>query len=232
MHPTVKAARIAGVVYFSMIFTAPFTLLYIPNNLVVRGDPAATAAKILAHETLFRLGTVAEVAGAFGFVAVGILLYRLLADVGRNTARLMLALVVVSATMALVTVFNNLAALQLFKGADFLGAIAQPQREVMGMFFLRMHAQMNYANEMFWGLWLLPFGSLVMRSRFLPRVLGVWLLVNGVAYMALSVISLMTPRYAALAFNSAMPALFGEAAIMLYLIIRGANVKAPAANNQ
>ena len=85
-------------------------------------------------------------------------------------------------------------------------------------------------NEILWGLWLVPFGLLVMRSRFLPRILGVLLIVNGFAYVAISLTWLLLPAYGNLAFRASMPALLGELWIMLWLLIKGAKVQAlPAA---
>jgi hypothetical protein len=83
------------------------------------------------------------------------------------------------------------------------------------MLFLGLHCQGLVINEIFSGLWLFPFGLLVMRSRFLPRLLGVWLIVNCFAYLALSFTGLLLPQYYAFAFRSAFPALLGEMAIML-----------------
>ena len=78
------------------------------------------------------------------------------------------------------------------------------------------------ANEIFWGLWLFPFGLLVYRSGFLPRILGVWLIINCFAYLAVSFTGLLFPQYEARVFNSAFPAMLGELAIMLWLLIKGA----------
>ncbi len=72
MHPTVKAARIAGAVYLSMIITGPFALIYVPTKLIVRGNAAATADNILAHETMFRLAILADLVGSVIFIAVSV----------------------------------------------------------------------------------------------------------------------------------------------------------------
>src|SRR5215475_1719489 len=99
MHPTVKAARIAGAVYLSMVLTAPFSLIYIPGKLIVRGDATATAANILAHETLFRLAIFTELVGQVIFICLGIALYRLFSNVNRTWALLMVGFVLVSAAV-------------------------------------------------------------------------------------------------------------------------------------
>jgi hypothetical protein len=224
MHPTDKAARVAGAVYLSMAVTAPFSLIYIPRTLIVRGDATATANNILAHETLFRLGIVADLITSVIFIFVVMALYRLLGGVNKTHASLMVALVLVSAAVGFMNVLNNIAALTLFRGADFLAVFDKPQRDALAMLFLRLHGQGLVINGIFSGLWLFPFGVLVMRSRFLPRILGVWLIVNCFAYLALSFTGLLLPQYYDVAFRSAFPALLGEMAMMLWLLIKGAKV--------
>jgi len=225
MHPTDKAARVAGAIYLSMVVTGPFTLIYIPSTLIVRGNASATANNILAHETLFRFGIVADLMTSVIFICLVMALYRLFSSVNQTIASLMVALVLVSAAVGFVNGLNYIAALTLFRGADFLAVLEKPQRDALDMLFLRLDGQGNVINEIFWGLWLLPFGLLVMRSRFLPRILGVWLIINGFAYVVLSFTGLLSPQHYEVAFRSAFPALLGEVAIMLWLVIKGAKVQ-------
>jgi hypothetical protein len=224
MHPTVKAARIAGAVYLSMVFTAPFTLLYIPNKLIVRGDATASANNILAHQTMFRLAIFGDLVTAVIFICLGVALYRLLSGVSKTWATLMLAFVLVSAGVGFLDTLNNVAALILFRGADFLSVFDKTQLNALGYLFIRLHDQGVFMNELFWGLWLFPFGLLVFRSGFLPRFIGVWLMINCFGYVALSIVALFMPSYYGAAFKWAQPILFGELAIMLWLLIKGAKV--------
>jgi hypothetical protein len=224
MHPLKKAARIAGAVYLSMIFTAPFTLLYVPGKLIVRGNASATANNILAHETMFRLAIMGELVGQVIFICLGIALYRLLSSVNKTWAMMMFGFVLVSATVGFLDTLNNIAALILFRGADFLAVFDKAQLNALGYLFIRLHSQGIFMNELFWGLWLFPFGLLVFRSGFLPRFIGVWLMINCFGYVALCVIALFIPSYYDAAFGWAQPVLFGELAIMLWLLIRGAKV--------
>ena len=226
MHPTDKAARVAGAVYLSMVFTAPFSLIYVPNKLIVRWDATATASNILAHETLFRLSILADLVSQVIFICLAIALYRLLRDVSRPWAGLMVGFVLVSASVCFLNVLNDIAALILFKGADFLSVFDKPQRDALGMLFLRLHSYGIFIAEMFWGLWLFPFGLLVFRSGFLPRFIGVWLMINCFGYVALSVIALFFQPYYNSAFKLLQPVLLGELAIMLWLLIKGAKVQA------
>ena len=226
MHPTRKAARIAGAVYLSMVFTAPFTLLYIPNKLIVRGDATATANNILAHQTMFRLAILGDLVTAVIFICLGIALYRLLSGVNKTWTMMMLAFVVVSSTVGFLDTLNNIAALILFRGGDFLTVFDKPQLNALGYLFIRLHSQGIFINELFWGLWLFPFGLLVFRSGFLPRFIGIWLMINCFGYVALSIIALFASDYYATAFKWAQPVLFGELVIMLWLLIKGAKVPA------
>ena len=225
MHPTDKAARVAGAIYLSLVIVGPFSLMYVPGKLIVRGDATTTAGNILAHEMLFRSGIVADLIGSVIFICLGVALYRLLSGVNKTQATLMLAFVLVSAAVGFMNVVNELAALTMFRGDDFLSVFDKPQREALGMLFLRLHSHGIAVDELFWGLWLLPFGVLVYRSRFLPRILGVWLIVNCFAYVAISLTALLAPEYQSTVFRMSFPALLGEMAIMLWLVIKGANVK-------
>ena len=101
---------------------------------------------------------------------------------------------------------NDAAALMLARGADFLSVFEKPQRDALAMLFLRLHHQEVVAAEIFWGLWLFPLGVLVYRSRFLPRFLGVWLIINGFAYLAMSFTGLLLPQYEDMVSNIAFPA--------------------------
>src|SRR3974377_1596378 len=172
MHSTDKAARIAGAIYLSLVVFAPFSLIYVPNKLIVRGDATATAGNILTHEMLFRYGVFSDLIATVIFISLGIALYRLLRDVNRTQAWLMVSFVLVSSAVAFVNVVNELAAIILFQGGDFLSVFSKEQLNALGMLFIRVHGQGIRVNELFWGLWLFPFGVLVMQSRFLPRLLG------------------------------------------------------------
>ena len=229
MHPTDKAARIAGAVYLSMILTAPFSLIYVPGKLIVRGNAAATADNLLTHETMFRLSILGDLVGQVIFICLAIALYRLLNSVNKIWSGTMVAFVLISAAIGFLNTLNNIATLILFQGGDFLAVIDKPQRDALAMLFVRLHSHGHFINEIFWGLWLFPFGLLVFQSGFLPRILGVWLMINCFGWLALSIMALFFPTYYDAAFRMAQPVLFGELAIMLWLLIKGAKVRPAAA---
>jgi hypothetical protein len=232
MTPTSKNARIAGFLYLLLVIAGPIRLMYIPSKLFVRGNASATANNIAAHENLFRLGIVSDLFCGTILIFVVLALYRLLKGVDQNHAVLMVILGgVLPSAVDFSIALNDAAVLILERGADFLSVFDKPQRDALAMLFLRIHGQGILAAEIFWGLWLFPLAILVYRSRFLPRFLGVWLIINGFAYEAISLTGLLLPQYEDMVSNIAFPALTGEVVFMLWLLIKGAKeqtVNAPA----
>ncbi len=224
-----RNARVAGLLYLTLM-TAPLRLIYIPSKLIVSGNAAATAANIGAHETLFRLGILSDLFTAVMGIFLTLALYRLFKGVDQFLAAMMVILGAMMVTpIYFLNTLNDAAALLLIRGPDFLSVFDKPQREALAMLFLRLHSHGVIVNEVFWGLWLLPFGLLVYKSRFLPRFLGVWLVLNCFAYVAQSVTGIMWPQYEGAVGNYALPVMFGELAIMLWLIIMGAKERQPLA---
>jgi hypothetical protein len=218
-----RNARIAGSLYLLLAVLAPLRLLYIPSTLFVRGDATATAANIAAHETLFRFGMVSELFCGVVLVFLVLALYRLFKGVDRTLAILVVILGgLLPATIDFIVVLNDAAALILVRGADFLAVFDKPQRDALAMLFLRLHHQQILMAEILWGLWLFPLGLLVYRSGFLPRFLGVWLFINGLAYLVTSLTGLLLPQFLGLVSDITFPALLGEVALVLWLLIMGA----------
>jgi len=222
MDSTKKNARVAGLLYLCLM-TAPLRLVYIPSVLFVQGNATATADNIAAHELLFRFGIASDLLTATMAIFLTLALYRLFKGVDHDLARLMVILGSLMVTpIYFLNTLNDVAALLLVRGADFLVVFDKPQRDALAMLFLRLHHAGVLVNEVFWGLWLFPFGLLIYRSRFLPRFLGIWLIVNCFAYLAISVTGLLLPQYEAIVSKIVFPAMIGELAVILWLLIVGA----------
>jgi hypothetical protein len=221
MRSLKKTARIAGLWYLGFTL-GPFYLLYVPSKTVVSDDAAATASHVLAHEMLFRWGMLAETLGAVIFIGLALALYRLFEGVDRHRSRQLLALVLLSSALGLTAVVFDAAALLVFRGGDPFAAFDTRTRETVGMLLIRMHGQAIGINQMFWGLWLLPFGWLVVHSNFLPRWLGYWLMLNGLAWVVLAVTWFLAPDYTAALFRYFQPVFMAELAAMLWLLVLGA----------
>ena len=225
MSFTNNPGRFAGLLY--VLFSIPgfFAMMYVPGKLIVHGNAAATASNIAAHEMLFRLGIAGQLISQVGFIFVVLALYDLLKGVDRRYASLMVLLVVGSIPIGFLNELNSIAALVLVRGADFLSILEKPQREALAMLFLNLRFEGIVIDEIFFGLWLVPLALLVYTSRFLPRFLGVWLALDGLGWVILSLTGVLLPQYYDKVFTYSQPATFGEVALMLWLVIKGAKPK-------
>lgn len=231
MHPIAKTARIAGALYLSTLPLAIYFWSYLPGKLIVRGNAAASGENILVHETLFRFSIFGDLFTHVILLCLVFLLCRLLFDVSRTWSFVMVGFVLVSTAVGFLNALNSIAAVILFRGADFLVVIDKAQREAMAMLFIRLHGQGFLINEVFSGLWLFPLGLLVFRSGFLPRFLGVWLIIACFGWLVVSVVALVFPSYYDTAFSFAQPVVLGEMAFALWLLVKGPNVQALSLQN-
>ena len=223
---TRQQARVAGFLYLLLALSAPIGLLYVPGKLIVSGNATATAVNIRASEWLLRIGIASELIHQIIAVFLVLALYRLFKTVNEAHARQMVILgALVSVPIMFVNVLNDIAALVLVSGADFLSVFEKPQLDALAYLFLRLHSQGITVASIFWGLWLFPFGMLVIRSGFIPRVFGVLLMIAGVAYLASSFATLVLPRYAPLVSQVALPLEVAELPIVFWLLIWGAKTR-------
>lgn len=218
-----KTARIAGILYLLVAVTGAFSIMYVPETLIVRGNAAETVRNISSQQLLFRAGIASGLLCQITFIFLVLALYRLLKDVDRAYAAVMVTLVIAAVPVAFLNMLNQMAVLILLSGSSFLGAFTTAQLHALVMMFLGLHQHGIAAVELFWGLWLFPFGVLVFRSGFLPRVLGIFLILACFAYIADSMTALLLPRAKGLVspITGALGGL-GEFAIMLWLLIKGA----------
>jgi hypothetical protein len=229
MNSSQRAARVAGALYLLSAAAAGAPLIYVSSALIVAGNAAATARNILAAETIFRGCIVSELIGAILFIFTVRALHRLLSGVNKTQASLMVTLVLLSVPITFLNVLNEIAALTLLHGADFLSVFNEPQRQALALLFLGLHGDRANLANIFWGLWLFPFGVLVMRSYFFPRILGVLLVLNGFALVAVSLTTLLLPTYVDVVNRFAMIPELGELWMIGWLLIKG--VRVPLANS-
>ena len=221
-----KNARVAGLLYLVGSLFGIVRLIYVPNTLFVYGDATATANNIAGHEWLFRFGIVSYLICGALWIFVTLALYRLFKGVNQALAVLMVILGSLMVTpIFFVNTVNDAAALLLIHGGGYLSVFNKPQRDAFARLFLDLHHQLDLANGIFWGLWLVPFGLLVYRSRFLPRVLGVWVIIACFAYLAISFTGLLLPAYEDQVASWTGWAMLAEVAIILWLLIIGAKEK-------
>lgn len=216
-------ARVAGILYISASALGFVRLIYVPGKLFVHGDAAATVSNILAHETLFRWTIASEPFAWALWLFVPLALYRVFEDVDRRLAVLLVILgALMQVPFGVINTATDVAALTLARGADFLSVIDKPQREAYAMFWLNIHHQIDLANFVFAGLWLLPFGALVYKCGFIPRFIGVWLILECFAWLAFSITGFVRPGHEGIVFDYSQPLMMAEVAMMLWLVIIGA----------
>ncbi|HET8898985.1 MAG TPA: DUF4386 domain-containing protein [Rhodanobacteraceae bacterium] len=228
MNLTRRNARIAGLFYLIVVLTGPFVLIYAPGQIIVTGDNAATAANMLAHLDLFRAWIGVGLLSELAFIATALALYRLLRDVQPQFAAVMALLVLIDAPLALHGLSNQIAVLKLLQNPALFASFDASQHALLATLLFTADDYGSIISEVFWGLWLLPLGALVYQSRVMPRVLGAWLVLNGLTYVALAGIRLFNPGFIDKASSLATPVLLGEVAFMLWLLIVGTTAPRPA----
>ncbi|HEU4669338.1 MAG TPA: DUF4386 domain-containing protein [Dyella sp.] len=224
---TRRLARAAGAVYLINVIAGIFSLIYVPSVTSGHGDPALAVQNILAHEALFRAGIAVGLFCYIEFLLLPLLLYRLLGAVNRSAAALMVVMAAVSVPLSIVSLQHKLDVLTLLGQAPWLHAFDAGQLQAQVMLQLAGYADAVLVAQVFWGLWLLPFGWLVVRSGQLPRWLGYLLILGGLSYVTDFVGQVLVAGYGDTSFAGyvTLPAALGEIGTCLWLLVMGA--KAP-----
>jgi hypothetical protein len=217
-----KTARIAGLLYLSIAILAPLGDMLVRQSLIVPGDAAATARNIAASEGLFRLGFVSDLVVQTIHVFLVAVLFTLLKPVNKNQALLMVFLGLLGVPIAMLSGLNLTAALLLSSRADYLTAFAPGQLQALVPLFLDLHEQGVFIAQIFWGLWLFPLGYLVFKSGYIPRLLGVLLIIGGFGYLIDCLIVFLIPS---LDVTVSLFTFWGEVLLPLWLLIKGVKVE-------
>ncbi len=216
-----KTARLAGILYLILVITGVFSMMYVSSQIIVQGDGITTAKNILAKEFLFRTGIINDLISNTIFVLLVLVLYRMFKQVNEHQAKLMVAFVIVQVPAVFIMEAFNITSLMIFKG-EILQTFEHNQIQDLAMLFLKINDNGTLTMEMFWGLWLLPFGLLVYKSRFIPRIFGILLFIAGVAYIVDSFVSLLFPAYSIFVNQPALLLVaIGEISITLWFLIKG-----------
>ena len=231
MNSIKVAARRAGALYFLFLIVG-LVDMYGFSHFIVPGDASATARNIIAAQLTYRIGILTDFVTLLIFIFLVVSLYNLLKGVDQWYAMLMVLLVSVGVTIGLANLLNKLAPLILLSGANYLSVFTKPQLDALALCSLTSNSNGDTVAGAFWGLWLFPFGILVIKSGFFPRVLGILLMVAGFAYLTSSVTSIVLPAYEHVVSQAAMPLGLGEFPIIFWLLIKGAKVQEPRAGLQ
>jgi len=223
-----KIARGAGILYIIMDVFMIFGGMYVDSKIYVPGDAVDTVSNILASEWLFRLGFVSNLVGLILQLFLVHVLYELFKSVDKGQARLMVILVVAGVSVAFLNNLNQYAPIVLLSGAEHLSAFNPAQLQTLAMVFLDMYNNGIMVAEIFWGLWLIPLGILVYKSRFVPKVLGVLLIVGCFGHLLSFLSTFLFPDYSAILIPISEMVMFGEFPIFLCLLIKGAKDQQPS----
>jgi Domain of unknown function (DUF4386) len=216
-----RQARVAGVLYLLMSVTSAFSLATLPSWSLSARDPSTIIEKLTSGSLQYRMGVVSDLAAQVLFVFLVLALFELLKTIHRRRALLMVALVLVQVPMGFANLLLGIIPLVLQSGAAYLSVFDQAQLDALTMVAVSLRGHGVKAVMVYWGLWLLPFGLLVFRSGFIPRVFGVLLIVGCFGHLAVGVTSLLFPAYERTISPLTALAL-GEILICLWLVIKGA----------
>ena len=215
-----KTARVAGCLYLMLFPLGIFGIIYVPSSLIVLGDAATTASNIMANELLYRLSIVTALTLQIVNIFLALALYKLLNPVDKNNAVLMVILVLVAAPIAMLNELNHVAVLLVLSGSDFLTTFSLDQVQASVPLFLNLHEHGVFIAQIFWGLWLFPMGYLIFKSNFLPKALGILMIIGGFGYLVDSFVYFIFPDFD-VTFSEFT--FLGELLLPLWLMFKGVN---------
>jgi hypothetical protein len=214
--------RRVGLLYLLQSLPAPFALLIVPGRIFVAGDVAATAERVRENAMLLRVAIAAELWSCLVLVLAAIALYRLLRRVDQYLAVVTAALVCVAVPVQLANLVNHLAPLVLTSGSALPSAFTKGQVDGLTYLFVRLHGLGLQIAQVFWGLWLIPWGVAAMRSAIMPRWLAVAMMAAGVGYVLRSAVTILAPQLAPAVLPFLGLLALGEIATLVWLLAWGA----------
>jgi hypothetical protein len=220
-----NVARLAGLLWFLSTVTGGLGLLYVRSRVIVSLDAAATAGNIMASEFLFRAAIVSNLSSQVLLFFLGLTLYQLFREVNKVLARVLLASVMMTVAIAVVNALNSFGALLVLSQAEYLKAFTTEQLNAIAMLFLRLNNSVGQGLlEIFWTPLYFSFGLLVIKSRFLPKILGVLLMLMGVGFAINIFTKFLIPQFYPAMFTQLAMSLgaLGGIPTMLWLLIKGA----------
>jgi hypothetical protein len=219
-----KTARMAG--FFYLMFIISFILAsYLRSRIIVFGDVATTANNIISSQGVLRLGFMSELFSALFFVLAAWALYVLLKPVNRNLALLLVLLNLGGVAIECINALNLFSALQFLSGASYLSVFQTGQLQALAMSFLNSYTNGFMITQLFFSTWLFPLGYLVYKSRFLPRPLGILLILDFFGILSWFLQFFLLPDYGILSYPGLAISFVAEFSISLWLLIKG--VKEP-----
>lgn len=217
-----RAVTILRILYPLWVVVGLFSIMVVPTTLIVPGDPATTARNLAANPLLFNVGILGSLLTQLIHIVAVLVFYELFKSVSKNQAALIVVLGLVGVPIAMLNVLNQVAALLVVSGADYLAALTTEQSQSLMMFFLNLNDQGIYVASIFWGLWLFPIGTLTYESRYFPKIFGHFLIIAGFGYLLGSLGRLLFPNGQGILIQVFDLMTYGELIFALWVIVRGA----------
>ena len=220
-----KKARIAGILYLSLIICGFTYLVYVPLQLIDLQDAAKTVDNIKNSELLFRVGIVTAICSFLIFIMLPLALYDLLQSVNKVCAKFMVLFALISVPISFVNILHKFSVLTLIDKSGYVEKLGQTELQTQVMLHLEYYNNGIELSQIFWGLWLLPFGYLVYTSGFLPKILGIFLMAGCCGYLITFFGGFLYSGFQEtfIANIVGFPAPIGEIGICLWLLIMGTN---------
>ena len=235
MGANTNRGRLAGLLWLLTTVTGGFGLFYVRSRVIVPGDAAATAANIIGSEPLYRAAIVSSLVSQVLQFFLGLTLFELFKEVNKRLATVVLASVLMSVGIAVVNMLHHFGALLLLSHAEFLKVFAPAQLEATALVLLRLaNGAGQGLLEIFWAPYYVAFGLLVVRSRLLPKVLGVLLMLMGAGFAVNILQKFLVPQLSPGMFTQLAMTLgaLGGVPTMLWLLIKGAKAPGPVPQKQ
>jgi hypothetical protein len=220
-----QVARVAGILYLIIIIAGIWAFFFVRSNLIVPGDAMATANKVLASEGLFRASIAADLVMIMSDVALAVAFYVLLKPVSRSLSLLAAFFRLAQAANLGINALNLFFGLQLLHGAGDVAAFSVDQLHDLALFFFNAHGVGYTISLVFFGFSILILGYLIFKSGYLPRILGILLIIASLGYLLDGFANVLLINYAdyadilgAVVFG---PALIAELTVALWLLIKG-----------
>jgi hypothetical protein len=220
-----RFARMAGIGYLILAIGAGLSWNF-NGNIFVDGNAIITTENIIKNEFKFIMAIILGIIGQLGFILLGLSLYWLLKQVNKYISKIMVTLLLVSIPITFSAIIFQAGALVILKRAEYFNVFNIEQIQAISTAFFSIYNTGIHIVTFFWGLWLFPFAYLVYKSNFIPKILGILLVLSGLTYCFASMTSLISPIfYSKIVSYLSIPESLGEVVMMLWLLIKGIYIK-------
>ena len=222
MNSKKKDARIAGILYLLIAITGGFGIMYTQSSIIVPNDATATANNLINDGFIFKLSILSNLISQALTIFLVFTLSRIFKDVSQKLTKYMVTFVLVAIPISFLNVLNLVAAQMFVSGVDFLQVFDNNQLNAFALVFLNLYEAGISIVSVFWGLWLFPFGMLIIKSKFIPKIIGIFLVIGCFAYLIDSCVAILLPEYkASISGVIMLPLAIGEFSTILWLLIKG-----------